>query len=125
MRTENGGYRRDHLRALAQRVEVDAKEVRIMGSKSKLLRTLVAASRAKTAGFLYRSGAPRSMKMGTILSPCPYDAAARRRLKSVKLRRPAILHYASWAAVLTGGPGHSRVDTNDRSGLTWSRSAGE
>ncbi|MFY9623402.1 MAG: recombinase family protein, partial [Rhodoplanes sp.] len=51
MRTENGGYRRDHLRALAQRVEVDVKEVRIMGSKSELLRTLVAASSAKTAGF--------------------------------------------------------------------------
>ena len=41
MRTETGGYRRDHLRALAQRIEVDAKEVRIMGSKSVLLRTLV------------------------------------------------------------------------------------
>ena len=26
MRTENGGFRRDHLRALAQRVEVDQKE---------------------------------------------------------------------------------------------------
>jgi site-specific DNA recombinase len=39
MRTESGGYRRDHLRALAQRVEVDAKEVRIIGSKSVLLRT--------------------------------------------------------------------------------------
>jgi site-specific DNA recombinase len=51
MRTESGGYRRDHLRALAQRIEVDAKEVRIMGSKSVLLRTLVAASGAKTAGF--------------------------------------------------------------------------
>jgi site-specific DNA recombinase len=38
MRTESGGYRRDHLRALAQRVEVHAKEVRIMGSKSVLLR---------------------------------------------------------------------------------------
>ena len=50
LRTETGGYRRDHLRALAQRVEVDAKEVRIMGSKSVLLRTLVAASSAKTAG---------------------------------------------------------------------------
>jgi site-specific DNA recombinase len=49
MRTENGGCRRDHLRALAQRVEVDRKEVRIMGSKSVLLRTLVAASSAKTA----------------------------------------------------------------------------
>src|SRR6266850_7709341 len=46
MRTEGGGYRRDHLRALAQRVEVDTKEVRILGSKSVLLRTLVAASSA-------------------------------------------------------------------------------
>jgi hypothetical protein len=51
IRTEGGGFRRDHLRALAQRVEVDTKEVRIMGSKSALLRTLVAASSAKTAGF--------------------------------------------------------------------------
>jgi len=37
--------------ALAQRVEVDAKEVRIMGAKSVLSRTLVAASSPKTAGF--------------------------------------------------------------------------
>jgi site-specific DNA recombinase len=51
MRTETGGYRRDYLRALAQRVEVDAKELRIMGSKSVLLRTFVAATSAKTAGF--------------------------------------------------------------------------
>ena len=42
MRIEGGGYRRDHLRALAQRVEVDDHEVRIMGSKSDLLRTLAA-----------------------------------------------------------------------------------
>jgi hypothetical protein len=34
-----------------QRVKVDAKEARIMGSKSVLLRALVAASSAKTAGF--------------------------------------------------------------------------
>jgi len=27
MRVEGGGYRRDHLRALAQRIEVDAKEL--------------------------------------------------------------------------------------------------
>src|SRR5450432_3823896 len=58
MRTESGGYRRDHLRALAQRIEVDAKEVRIMGSKSVLLRTLVAASSAKTAGFGVPSSVP-------------------------------------------------------------------
>jgi site-specific DNA recombinase len=59
MRTESGGYRRDHLRALAQRVEVDAKEVRIMGSKSVLLSALVAASSAKTAGFGVPSFVPK------------------------------------------------------------------
>jgi len=59
MRTESGGYRRDHLRALAQRVEVDAKEIRIMGSKSVLLRTLVAVSSAKTAGFGVPSSVPK------------------------------------------------------------------
>ena len=59
MRTENGGYRRDYLRALAQRVEVDAQELRIMGSKSELLRTLVAASSAKTAGFGVPSSVPK------------------------------------------------------------------
>jgi hypothetical protein len=59
MRTESGGYRRDHLRALAQRVEVDAKEVRIMGSKSVLLRTLVAASSAKTATIGVPSFVPK------------------------------------------------------------------
>jgi len=58
MRTENGGYRRDHLRALAQRVEVDQKEVRIMGSKNVLLGTLVAASSAKKAGFGVPSSVP-------------------------------------------------------------------
>jgi site-specific DNA recombinase len=59
MRTESGGYRRDHLRALAQRIEVDTKEVRIMGSKSELLRTLVAASRVKSAAFGVPSSVPK------------------------------------------------------------------
>jgi hypothetical protein len=43
--------------ALAQRVEVGQKELRIRGSKSVLLRTLVAAESAKTAGF----GVPSSV----------------------------------------------------------------
>ncbi|OKO68107.1 hypothetical protein AC630_39355 [Bradyrhizobium sp. AS23.2] len=51
IRLENGGYRRDHLHALAQRVEVADDEVRIMESKSELLRTLVAASSVKSAAF--------------------------------------------------------------------------
>jgi site-specific DNA recombinase len=31
LRSDGGGYRRGYLRALAQRVEVDAHELRIMG----------------------------------------------------------------------------------------------
>jgi hypothetical protein len=65
MRTDAGGYRRDYLRALAQRVEVDARELRIMGSKSELLRTLVAASSAKTAGFGVPSFVPNWRAAGT------------------------------------------------------------
>ena len=59
LRTDGGGNRRDYLRALAQRVEVDAQELRLMGSNSELLRTLVAASSAKTAGFGVRSSVPK------------------------------------------------------------------
>ena len=51
--------RRDHLRVLAQSVEVDAKEVRIMGTNGILLRTLVAVSSAKTAGFGVPSFVPK------------------------------------------------------------------
>ena len=57
IRLEGGGYRRDHLRALAQRVEVDIGEVRIMGSKSRLLQTLVAnggANAVPTQGLKWR-----------------------------------------------------------------------
>jgi site-specific DNA recombinase len=44
---DDRGYRRGHLRALAQRVDVADEEVRIMGSKSDLLRALAAASGTK------------------------------------------------------------------------------
>jgi hypothetical protein len=54
MRIDGGGYRRDHLRALARRVEVADREVRIMGSKSDLLRTLAAICGAKI-GYWRRS----------------------------------------------------------------------
>ena len=57
IRLEGGGYRRDHLRALAQRVEVAEGEVRIMGSKSRLLQTLVAnggANVVPTQGLKWR-----------------------------------------------------------------------
>jgi hypothetical protein len=58
VRTESG-CRRDHLHALAQRVEVDAKEIRIMGSKSVRLRTRVAASSVKSAGFGVPGSVPK------------------------------------------------------------------
>jgi hypothetical protein len=73
MRTESGGYRRDHLRALAQRVEVDAKEVRIMGSKSALLRTLSQPQAQKrrilACPVLYPSGTPARLPARPISPP--------------------------------------------------------
>lgn len=54
MRIEGGRYRREHLWALAQRVEVADKEFAFIGSKSDLLRTLAAASGAGPAfGLLF------------------------------------------------------------------------
>lgn len=55
LRMEGGGYRRDHLRAFAQRVEVADDEVRIMGSKSELPQSLVAASSVESAANGVRS----------------------------------------------------------------------
>jgi site-specific DNA recombinase len=57
LRGPQGGYRRDYLRALAQRVEVAEGEVRIIGSKSQLLRTLAASQGALPA----TSGVPASV----------------------------------------------------------------
>jgi site-specific DNA recombinase len=59
IRIDGGGYRRDHLRALAQRVEVADGEVRIIGSKGDLLRTIAAASSVKSAVGGVRSSVPR------------------------------------------------------------------
>ena len=59
IRLEGGGYRRDHLRALAQRVEVADGEVRIMGSKSRLLQVLTGkngVNSVPTQGLMWRTG---------------------------------------------------------------------
>jgi site-specific DNA recombinase len=56
IRGREGGYRRDHLRALAQRVEVADDAIRIMGSKTELLRTLIAGQVRQSAA----TGVPRS-----------------------------------------------------------------
>lgn len=50
-----GGYRRDHLRSLAQRVEVADDAIRIMGSKTELLRTLISGQVRQSAAI----GVPR------------------------------------------------------------------
>jgi hypothetical protein len=56
------------------------------------------------------TGAPRSMKMGTILSPWHYDAGARHAFQSAKLRRPAMLHYALVSGGLPGVTGRPASD---------------
>ena len=55
IRGHEGGYRRDHLRALAQRVEVADDAIRIMGSKTELLKTLIAGQGRQSAAI----GVPR------------------------------------------------------------------
>jgi hypothetical protein len=50
LRAENGGYRRDHLRAVAQRVEVGDSRVRIVGSKLRLLHVLTSRNSVESAG---------------------------------------------------------------------------
>ena len=58
LRGPDGRFRRDHLRVLAQRVEVADREVRIMGSRSELLRQLAIANGVAPAV----GGVPRSVE---------------------------------------------------------------
>ncbi len=51
LRLGKGGYRREHVRAFAQHVEVADDAIYIKGSKNVLLRTLVAAKGGKSAGI--------------------------------------------------------------------------
>ena len=83
LRLEGGGYRRDHLRAFAQRVEVGESHVRIMGSKGTLLRTLASVSSGKSAGIgvptmglKWRRGWDSNPRYG-----CPYTAFRVRRIR--------------------------------------------
>jgi site-specific DNA recombinase len=91
LRIDGGGYRRDHLRALAQRVEVADREVRI-GSKSNLLQTLIAAAGVKpvTPGvrssvLKWRRGRDSNPRYG-----CPYAAFR------VRCFQP-LSHLSGWA----------------------------
>ncbi len=77
LRIEGGGYRRDHLRAFAQRVEVADDEVRIMGRKSDLLQSLVAASSGKTAALPVRSSVLKwRTRQDSNLWPLPSEGSA-------------------------------------------------
>ncbi|MCW6511793.1 hypothetical protein [Lichenifustis flavocetrariae] len=73
LRGPDGRFRRDHLRALAQRVEVADREVRIMGSRSELLRQLAIANGVATAA----GGVPRSVpSWGTVQDEAGHHAYA-------------------------------------------------
>jgi hypothetical protein len=57
IRLPGGGFRRNHLRAPALRVEVTDGEARIIGSKSRLHQTLAAnGSALPTQGMKWRRG---------------------------------------------------------------------
>ncbi len=51
------------------------------------------------------AGAPRQMKMGTIVLPWHYDVVAWHAIRPDNQRRTAILRYASWALFLPISPG--------------------
>ena len=60
LRRGDGSFARDHIRAVAQRVEVVSKtEVRIRGLRSELLRTLTAASGVEAAVLGVRAFDPK------------------------------------------------------------------
>ncbi|MCU0732525.1 MAG: recombinase family protein [Hyphomonas sp.] len=60
LRNKDGSFARDHIRAVAQRVEVVSKtEVRIRGQRSELLRTLTAASGVEAAVLGVRGFGPK------------------------------------------------------------------
>ena len=59
MRGLDGKFRRAHLRALAQRVEVSPEEVRIMGSTNELARVLTSGSGLESAANGVRTSVPK------------------------------------------------------------------
>ena len=83
IRIDGGGYRREHLRALAQRVEVADGEVRIMGSKGDLLRTLAAAVRRKVGN------ARRSQFCSEVAEGAGFEPAIRFPAYTLSRRAPS------------------------------------
>ena len=96
IRLEGGGYRRDHLRALAQRVEVAEGEVRIMGSKSRLLQMLVAnggVNAVPTQGLKWRR---ERRRLQTFADFSPIKSSA-----SVAHDSHLLADWACWALART------------------------
>ena len=99
IRIDGGGYRRDHLRALAQRVEVADREVRIIGSKSNLLQTLTASGvKSATPGvrssvLKWRMGCPPNCRLLLALR-VPEPAEKHRSCLYLRLRPfPLVSRY--------------------------------
>ena len=108
IRIDGGGYRRDHLRALARRVEVADDEIRIMGSKGNLLRTLAAASGAKPATSGVRSSVLK-WRRGRDSNP-RYPKRVQRFSRPPRSTAPApLLRPGDWTGAYN--PGHQPPQT--------------
>ena len=86
LRNDDGSYARNHVRAVAQRVEVVSKtEVRIRGNRSELVRVLAAASGVETAALGTRSFGPKWCRLrDSNTRPPHYECGA----LPAELRRP-------------------------------------
>jgi hypothetical protein len=73
---------------VVDRIEVDDHAIRIIGDEATLEQVIVGSTKtARGVRSFDRSGAPRSMKMGTIASPWRYDVTTEEALRSANLRR--------------------------------------
>ena len=101
MRGSDGGCRRDHLRALAQRVEVSEREVRIMGSKNTLLRVLAASNGVESAANDVRIYVPEWRR--------GWDSNPARSARSIESRGFETHHPDGWEQTGYGGEGGIRT----------------
>ena len=95
-RLEGGGYCRDHLRALTQRVEVAKGEVRVMRSKSRLLQALVAGGgvdAVPTQGLKWRKGWDSNPRWS-----CPHGGFQDRCLKPLGHPSMPVMRYITFGA---------------------------
>ncbi len=103
LRLGEGGYRRDHVRAFAQRVEVADDAIYIKGSKNVLLRNLVAAKGGKSAGigvpgFIPKWRRRRDSNPRDLFGVCSFS----KRVPSASRPRLRFPSYAEAGAVLQG-----------------------